>query len=150
MCIVCDKFGESNVPCDLPLWLSCQVGPCWLDRPDMERLEQFFVANDVTGDDKVAKRRATFLSVVGHDAYNLLRSLIAPEKPTEKTFEQLVAVLTEHYSPKPTEVMQRFRFNSRARKEGKPVAEYVAELRKLTEFCKYGVALNFGTGSYGV
>ena len=108
----------------------------------VERLEQFFVANDVTGDDKAVKRRATFLSVVGRDAYNLLRSLIAPEKPTEKTFEQLVAVLTEHYSPKPTEVMQRFRFNSRARKEGESVAEYVAELRKLTEFCNYGVALN--------
>ena len=43
----------------------------------VERLEQFFVANDVIGDDKAVKRRAAFLSVVGRDTYNLLRSLIA-------------------------------------------------------------------------
>ncbi len=51
-------------------------------------------------------------------------------------------VLTTHYSPKPTEVMQRFRFNSRARKEGESVADYIAELRKLAEFCNYGAALD--------
>ena len=62
----------------------------------VERLEQFFVANDVTGEDKAVKRRATFLSLVGRSAYNLLRSLIAPAKPTDKTFGELVSVLTKH------------------------------------------------------
>ena len=108
----------------------------------VERLEQFFVANDIVGEGKLVKRRATFLSVVGPTTYNLLRSLIAPAKPTEKTFEQLVEVLATHYSPKPTEVMQRFRFNSRARKEGESIAEYVAELRRLAEHCNYGDSLN--------
>ena len=108
----------------------------------VERLEQFFVANDITGEDNAVKRRATFLTVVGRSAYNLLRSLITPEKPTAKTYGQLVEVLTEHYSPKPTEVMQRFRFNSRSRKEGESVADYVAELRKLAEFCNFGASLN--------
>ena len=42
----------------------------------VERLEQFFVANEITGDGKAVKRRATFLSVVGRCTYNLLRSLI--------------------------------------------------------------------------
>ncbi len=106
----------------------------------VERLEQFFVAtNDVTGEDKKDKKRATFLSLMGRDAYNLLRSLIAPEKPSEKSFEELVAVLSEHYSPKPTEVMQRYRFNSQSRKEGESVADYVAaQRRKLAEFCLMG------------
>ena len=45
----------------------------------VERLEQFFVANDITGEDNAVKRRATFLTVVGRSAYNLLRSLIVPE-----------------------------------------------------------------------
>ena len=108
----------------------------------MERLEQFFVANDITGEDKAVKRRATFLSLVGRSAYNLLRSLIAPAKPTDKTFGELVSVLTKHYSPKPTEVMQRFRFNSRVRREGESIADYVAELRKLAEFCNYGDSLD--------
>ena len=108
----------------------------------MERLEQFLQANDVTGDDKADKRRATFLSVIGRSSYNLLRSLLAPVKPTEKTFDELVQVLLAHYSPPPPEVMQRFRFNSRARKEGGTIADYIAELRKLAEGCNYGDSLN--------
>ena len=108
----------------------------------VERLIQFFEANDITGDDKAAKRRATFLSVIGPAPYKLLRSLIAPTKPTDKTFEELVVVLTEHYSPQPSEVMQRFRFNSRSRKEGEFVAAYVAELRRLAEFCNFGTTLD--------
>ena len=59
-------------------------------------------------------------------------------------------MLMEHYSPRP-KVMQRFHFNSRARKEGESVAEYVAELRKGAEFCNYGDSLNkcFETDSCG-
>ena len=53
----------------------------------VERLEQFFVANEITGEAKAEKRRAMFLSVVGRSSYTLLRSLIAPAKPAEKTFE---------------------------------------------------------------
>ena len=108
----------------------------------VERLEQFFEANDLTGEGKAAKRRATFLSVIGPAPYKLLRSLLSPAKPTDKTFEELVAVLTEHYNPRPSEVMQRFRFNSRSRKAGESVAAYVAELRRLAEFCDYGTTLD--------
>ena len=38
--------------------------------------------------------------------------------------------------------MQHFRFNSKVRKEGESVADYVADLRKLAEFCNYGDTLN--------
>ena len=107
-----------------------------------ERLEQFFVANDIVGDGKAEKRRATFLLVIGSAPYKLLQSLLSPVKPTEKTFEQLVAVLTEHYNPRLSEVMQRFRFNSRSRKAGETVAAYVADLHRLAEYCNYGTTLD--------
>ena len=38
--------------------------------------------------------------------------------------------------------MQRFRFNSRLRKEGESVAAYMAELRRLAEHCNYGDTLD--------
>ena len=107
----------------------------------VERLDQFFEANDLLGDGKANKRRATFLSVIGPAPYKLLRSLLAPAKPKEKTYDELVAKLTEHYSPTPSEVMQRFRFNSRVRKTGESVSAYVADLRRLTEGCNYGDTL---------
>ena len=105
----------------------------------LERLKHFFEANDFAGKDKAAKCRATFLAVIGPAPYKLLRS---PAKPADKSFEELVATLTEHYSPKPSEVMQRFRFNSRSRKASESVAAYVMELRRLAVFCNFGDTLS--------
>ena len=94
------------------------------------------------GDAKADKRRATFLSVIGPAPYKLLRSLLTPAKPKEKEYDELVVTLTEHYSPTPSEVMQRFRFNSRSRKAGESVSAYVAELRRLAQYCNYGDTLD--------
>ena len=81
------------------------------------------------------------MSVVGPSPYKLLSSILAPVKPSEKTFQELTEVLRNHYSPPPSEVMQRFRFNTRSRKPGESVATYVAELRRLAEYCNYGNTL---------
>ncbi len=82
-----------------------------------------------------------FLTLVGPATYKLLRSLIAPANPTDKTLAQLVEVLANHYSPKPSEIMQRYRFYSRTRKTGESVANYVAALRSLGRDCKFGATL---------
>ena len=79
--------------------------------------------------------------MVGPASYKLLRSLLMPKKPTEKTFEQLAETFTKYYSTRPSEIMQCFRFNTRSRKENESVAAYVAELRRLAEFCNFGTTL---------
>ena len=38
-------------------------------------------------------------------------------------------------------MMQRFAFNSRSRKQGESVATFVADLRRLSEYCKFGNSL---------
>ena len=108
----------------------------------VERLEHFFEANGIVGDANAAKRRSTFLSVIGPAPYKLIRSLLSPELPGDKTFEELAQTLSSHYSPTPSEVIQRFRFNSRCRQAGESVAAYVADLRRLAEFCNFGTTLN--------
>ena len=96
-----------------------------------------------TGEGKAAKRRATLLSVMGPVPNQLLRSLLSPMKLTNKSFEELVAILTgQHYNPLPSEVMQRFCFDSRLRKTGEFVAAYIAKLHCLVEFCNYGAILD--------
>ena len=107
-----------------------------------ERMEEMFVANEMVGEDKAEKRRSVFLSVVGKRTYNILRSLFSPDKPSTKTFEELTAVLTSHFSPPPSEVIQRFRFYGRSRQPGESVSAFIAELRKLTEYCNFGASLN--------
>ena len=61
--------------------------------PYIERLGQYFEANRIVGEENAAKRRSTFLSVVGPGPYKLLRSILALVKLSEKTFEELTEVL---------------------------------------------------------
>ena len=104
----------------------------------VERLEQYFLANEV---EDVGKRRAILLSVCGSKTYALARDLLQPGKPAETTFKKIVDILEKHFSPKPSEIVERYKFHSRNRKEDEGVAAYVAELRKLTEHCNFGESL---------
>ncbi|XP_064483083.1 uncharacterized protein K02A2.6-like [Ornithodoros turicata] len=104
-----------------------------------ERLERYFVGNKITDGNQ---RTGIFLSVVGPKTYGLLRSLLAPAKPSTKTFVELVATLSSHFAPKPSEIVERFRFNSRVQQEKETVSTFIAELRKLSEFCEFGTTLD--------
>ena len=117
-----------------------------------ERLEQYFIANDLeeivlTADNQAEhtsrqkKRRAILLSVLGANTYEVLRNLCLPQKPAEKTYNELIQLLETHYSPKPSETVQRYKFNTRQRKADESIATYVAELRHLAEHCKFGTIL---------
>ena len=104
-----------------------------------ERLEQYFTANDV---EDAGKQRAILLSVCGAATYKLIRSLLHPEKPTSKSFDDLVKLVKDHHQPTPLESVQRYNFNTRKQKEGETIAEYVAELRRLSEHCNFGATLD--------
>ena len=55
----------------------------------VERMQMFFVANDIAE----AKQVSTFLTAVGKKAYAVLKDLLSPDKPSDKTLEDLVSVL---------------------------------------------------------
>ena len=59
------------------------------------------------------KKVPVFVSVVGENIYALLRSLLAPAKPQDKSFEALVAELKKHFEPKEVVIAERFNFNQR-------------------------------------
>ena len=99
-----------------------------------ERLEQYFAANDVADADK---KHAILLSYCGAPTYRLIRTLLAPVKPTTKSFAELTKLVADHYTPPPSMIVQRFQFNSRSQKEGESIAEFVADLRRISEHCKY-------------
>ena len=98
----------------------------------IERLEHFFAANGI---DDAAKKRAVLLSVVGAVTYKILRSIVSPSKPGEKSYAELVEALSKYFKPTPSEIVERFKFHSRVRKAGESIANYVAELRSLQFRC---------------
>ena len=100
-----------------------------------ERLQNYFIANDIKSE---AKQRAILLSVCGPRTYKLIRSLLSPQEPKDVSFADIVKQMTDHYQPKPSIIVQRFKFHSRSRKQGESVATYIAELKRLAEDCEFG------------
>ena len=88
------------------------------------------------------KQCAILLSAVGASTYRLIRTLVSPEKVTDYTFTSLVDKARAHFNPKPSPIVKRYEFNTRRQGKSEAVATYVAELRKIAEFCDYGPVLS--------
>lgn len=99
-------------------------------RSYLERFNHYCSANGVADD----KKRAVLFSVCGAQMYNLIRGIVS----TDESFDVIVAAVTKHCSPPPSSIVQRFRFNTRIRATNESVADYVAVVRQLTEFCEFG------------
>ena len=50
---------------------------------------------------------------MGAKTYGLLQSLVAPRKPVNKSYEEIVGVLKTHLVPKRLVIGERFRFYKR-------------------------------------
>ena len=85
----------------------------------LERLDQFFIANDIgqcAADATDAVRQAAekkkvvvLISVMGKTSYNTLRDLCMPDSPKDKKFKELCDLLKFHYKPKSLEVAGTFK-----------------------------------------
>lgn len=96
----------------------------------VERLVHFFLANDITEEEK---KWSILLSVCG-------ANLATPRKPGDFSFKELVMLVQNHHSQKPSVIVQRFKFHTHSRKPGVSVAAFMAELRRLLEHCDFRTA----------
>ena len=74
----------------------------------IQRMEQFFAANDI----EEAKKAPVFLATIGPKAFQTLSNLVAPRKPGEVTYNRSVELMSEFYNPKPLVTVQRYHFYS--------------------------------------
>ncbi|XP_075550765.1 uncharacterized protein LOC142584546 [Dermacentor variabilis] len=100
----------------------------------LERFEHFLTANDIAD----AKRLPVFLTVIGPEAYEVLRSLVVPATPGEKSYAEVKRLLKEHYSPRSSVIAERCKFNRRVQQEGESVEVFIVELKHLVRKCDYG------------
>ena len=96
-----------------------------------ERLGFYFVANGV--EDATKKRDFSH-----SDRAQNLQVTVKPTSPGEKDLQRICAVAEEPFQPKPSEIVQRFRFNTRFCKTGESVVQYVSELRAIAQHCNFG------------
>ena len=100
----------------------------------LEWVKQFFIANDI----KDERKKATFLSLIGSQTYSLLKNLVSPIIPKDKSYLELVSALEKHYESIPLIIAERFHLHRRSQAVGESMNEYMAEVRHLTTHCKFG------------
>ena len=107
-----------------------QIDPFIVGKDDwtlyVERLTEYLVANGIESKDK---KRAVLVTLMGSQAYELLASLVAPQKPSTKKFDEIVTLMTNYLKPKPLIIAERYNFHKRNQKEGETVSQYLAELK---------------------
>ena len=109
--------------------------------PDKETVAAYlerFVSSNTIETNKVVP---TLLTVIGSTHYTLIRGLVSPELPKDKSYDDLVDLLKKHYDPEPIVIAERFHFYCRGHKTGESIAEYLATLRHLASRCKFGTFL---------
>ncbi|XP_030030715.2 uncharacterized protein LOC115447673 [Manduca sexta] len=114
-----------------------KIGPFDLHKDNWvtyaDRLEQYFIANAVKDEIKVA----TLITLIGNEAYDLMVNLCTPNKPSSMTYDTLVELMKKHLNPKPSLLAERFKFRQRIQKSEENIANYVAELKKLSKDCGF-------------
>ena len=105
----------------------------------VECLEQYLAANKVEDADQ---QRAILLSVCGPATYRLICSLVPLKKPSKVKFKEITEVVQRHHDPKPSVIVQSYRFNIWNHCTGESVSTYVAELCHLSNHFDFGAALN--------
>ncbi|XP_026328081.1 uncharacterized protein LOC113233521, partial [Hyposmocoma kahamanoa] len=99
----------------------------------IDRLEQYFLVNDVKDTMKVP----TLITVIGSEAYELMDNLCTPVKLSTKKYSELVELMRKQLQPKPSLLAERSKFRQRVQKNGECVVEYVTELKKLSKDCQF-------------
>ena len=79
-------------------------------------------------------------SVCGASTHHLIRSLVTPNRPTDKTFAEIVKLVKDHLTP-PSCTMLRYKFNARSQNDKESIVESVALLSHLAANCEFGASL---------
>ena len=70
-----------------------------------------------------------FLSIVGDKTYKLIRGLMAPRKLSDVNHDAIIRTMINHYDPKKSAIVERYKFNKCNRKHSQAISAYVAELK---------------------
>ena len=98
-------------------------------------MENYFIANSILEDEQ---KQSILLTSVSPATYKLLWNLVSPQKPSENSFNELVAAMKSQCCLVPSVIIQRFPFH---RQQEKLISTFMAELGALLEHYDFRNAL---------
>ena len=101
----------------------------------IERFEFFCEAQSITDDDR---RRALLLAGIGQNGYRRVKTILAPSRPSEMSYNDIVTAVQNRVDPKPSVIVSRFRFHQKCQGSEQGIKEFVAELKVMADPCEFG------------
>ena len=128
----------------------------------IERFESFLTANglkvpsstvtdtsariDSTDSAKATEQNAwvvaLLLNALGSHYYGVVRDLVSPAKPAEKTYDELKITLRKHLKRTPVVMAERRKFIRRDQTSAESTSDYVLVLKHLSLNCAFGAKLD--------
>ena len=103
-----------------------------------ERVGHFLAANQIID---AERKGAMLLSAVSPKSYQQISSLVIPAKPGGKTIDELIEVMLKHHRPKPSPIVQQYKFHTRWRCGQELNTTYILGLRAIPQMCQFGNTL---------
>ncbi|XP_059047717.1 uncharacterized protein K02A2.6-like [Achroia grisella] len=99
----------------------------------LERMEQHFTANDI---DKV-KQLPTLLISLHQDVYKILKSMVHPSLPKEKSYKEIEEALKLRFQPRVSHFRKRIRFYSLRQAEGESASKWFTRVKEAATECNF-------------
>lgn len=99
-----------------------------------ERLEQFFEVNDFAPE----KRKALLITSLDDETYKTLRDVCHPTLPKDKTYDELIELLSKQYIVRTSIFRERVKFYQAKQFGNESVASWYARIKRLSLDCKFG------------
>ncbi|XP_072377873.1 uncharacterized protein [Diabrotica undecimpunctata] len=103
----------------------------------LERMEQLFVCNEIGENKKVP----LFLTLIGGEAYAVIKALLSPEIPSTKKYAELEKTLKDHYSPKRLVIAERYKLYNCSQDNSEDLTSFMEKLKKLSKYAEFGTFL---------
>ncbi len=103
-----------------------------------ERLQCHFKVQKVENDMKVN----VLISGLQASHYQILKNLLAPDKPSDKGYDAVVKVMKEHFGGKKNARLERARYRTVYREAGENVQDYAVKLKQASRYCEFGANLD--------
>ncbi|KAF2879808.1 hypothetical protein ILUMI_26335 [Ignelater luminosus] len=98
-----------------------------------ETFAQYCQANEIIG----SRRRAMLISLICDDTYKTLRDLCFPDKPQDKSYDELCTLLREHNTPPKNTFRERIQFYQAVQGRDETCSEWYARIKRLSIDCKF-------------
>ena len=104
-----------------------------------ERFDFYCVANKFKNEgDDVRRKKALFVTLLGHNTFMKLKTLASPAAITDLTMDAIMELLLAHYRPQTIQIAEHFKFFKRMQKPSETVVQFMSELRALAKSCNFG------------